>query len=266
MNKQNENPDHLNDSAESLRNYYNNDEISSRYIIDPDDGRGKSFSAPENDATIANYATETEVAAEIERVFKNDPHLMTKLLKTTESFLYGKTGQPTILGKNCEDLVLEGIESILKLERKWYKEKCPNIVVLIIGVIKSNIRNMVNSKDYENKGKIIPLFPENDEYNSGNSVYDDEIARKLSPADFDLTEKSDEEIFQKYLDLFADDLEAYCVLDELLKTSDYDVKEQNQLLAKNLGITVTQVENAKKRIKYKVMFIKNSKGGKNHIK
>lgn len=230
------------------------EEMNRLISIEPDTGSGESEIADDDGQVDGNdiYADAEEVSKEIEKVFKEDPQLMVKLLKVAETFIYGLTGSYQINKLGAHDIVMESIEAILTLKRKWYKSKCPNIVVLLIGVCKSKIRNFVNGNDYKNKNKVIPLYPVDEENKNGNSIYDDEQGKRYDKND-QIFDKSDEAIIQNLLDLFKDDDVAYCVLDELLRTSDYDVKEQNQLLAKNLGISVKEVENAKKRIKYKIL-------------
>lgn len=252
--------ENFDESSEQLPEGVSAEAINRLISIEPDTGSGESESADDDEQAEGNdiYAEDEEVSKEIERVFKEDPQLMVKLLKVAEAFIYGLTGNYQINGLSAQDLVMESIEAILTLKRKWYKSKCPNIVVLLIGVCKSKVRNFVNSKDYKDNNKVIPLYPEEKENKNGNSIYDDEQGKRYDKDD-QIFDESDEALIQNALDLFNDDDVAYCVFDELLRTSDYDVKEQNQLLAKNLGISVKEVENAKKRIKYKILLLNQSK-------
>uniref|UniRef100_A0A832G250 Uncharacterized protein n=1 Tax=Ignavibacterium album TaxID=591197 RepID=A0A832G250_9BACT len=211
------------------------------------------------DETEDNIATVEEVKEEIKRVFEEDKKLMTKLIKLAEANIYGFTQEREICGLKPDDIVMNSIEDILEGRRKWKKDKCPNIVVLIIGAIKSNVSNLLNSKEYKFNQKVIPIQQNDDENQEEINLYDNEIGKRYSPNEIK-NDTDEEEFFQKILDLFSDDEEAYCVLHEIIYGLDYDVKEQNQLLAKRLGISVTDVENAKKRIKYKLLFLK--KGSK----
>lgn len=252
--------ENFDESAEQLPKGISQEEMKRVISIEPETGSGESESADDDEQVEGNndYAHEAEVSKEIEKVFKEDHKLMVKLIKVAEAFIYGLTGSYQINGLGAQDLIMESIEAILTLKRKWYKSKCPNIVVLLIGVCKSKVRNFVNSKDYKDNNKVIPLYPEDKENKNGNSIYDDEQGKRYDKDD-QIFDESDEAIIQNVLDLFEDDDVAYCVFDELLRISDYDVKEQNQLLAKKLGISVKEVENAKKRIKYKILFLNQSK-------
>ena len=192
-----------------------------------------------------------EVRVAIENAFRSDKNLIAKLIKLADNFkkLYDN-------GKlfDSKDIVMEAIEDILKGKRKWYKNKCERITIFIAGVIKSKIRNYANSNNYKINKKVVPLFPSNAESESEfseNSIYDEERAKYFNSDNKDEPPDT-EEYFNKVLKLFDDDEIAYCVLDELLSSDKYDKKEQNQLLAKELGISVREVENAKKRIKYRL--------------
>lgn len=256
-----ENPENLEDSNESFPEKVNPEEVSSDSLfnsnevinvggITPDDG----LTGKEN----VTYANKDEVLNEIERVFREDNMLMTKLIKKAEILLSTLTNNNKINGLEAADIVMESIDAILSLNRKWYKERCPNIVVLIIGVITSKIKNIVTGKNFKYENKIIPLFQNDENDDQQNSVYDNELGKRFNKADFEF-ENDGEEIINNILKLFEYDTEAYCIIDELLRTDDYNVKEQNQLLSKQLGISVRDVENAKKRIKYKLSVIKRTK-------
>lgn len=208
-----------------------------------------------DDKDNRQIASTEEVISEIEKVFKQDKYLMTKLIKEVETITFGYKLTGKFVEINAADIVMTAIEKILLGIRKWDKNKCPNIVVLIYGVIKSEIRNKVNSKENGNNQKIVPLENENYENNDNNNIYDIESGRRYNPLNPE-TDVDEEVLYQRILTLFEDDPIAYCVLEELLSSSDYDIKEQNQLLAKNLGIEVTDVEKAKKRIKYRLQFLK----------
>ncbi len=248
-------------NPENFRNYLEEQPEGENNIENIDSGylalaiQNQEFDFDEN-AKDEGYESVEVVTSEIKRVFSEDKNLMTKLIKFAESYIYVKTGSLEICGFKGSDIVMEAIEGILKLKRKWYRQKCSNIVVLIMGVIVSIIRNRINSKSYKESEKVIPLFPPDDEKNNSvNSVYDDENANKGNYNDSSVKE-SDEEYYNRILSEFEDDEIAYCIIDELLSRGDYDIKEQNQLLAKNLGITVKEVEKAKKRIKRKLIILK----------
>lgn len=208
-----------------------------------------------DDKDNRQIASTEEVRSEIEKAFKQDKYLMTKLIKEVETITFGYKLTGKFVEINAADIVMTAIEKILLGISKWDKNKCPNIVVLIYGVIKSEIRNKVNSKENGNNQKIVPLENENYENNDNNNIYDIESGRRYNPLNPE-TDVDEEVLYQRILTLFEDDPIAYCVLEELLSSSDYDIKEQNQLLAKNLGIEVTDVEKAKKRIKYRLQFLK----------
>lgn len=255
-----ENPENLEDSNESFPEEVNPEEVSSDSLFNSNEvinvGRITSDDGLTEKENV-NYANNDEVLNEIERVFREDKMLMTKLIKKAEVLLSTLTNNNKINGLEAGDLVMESISAILSLDRKWYKERCPNIVVLIIGVITSKIKNIVNGKNFKYENKIIPLFQNDENDNYPNSVYDDELGKSFNKADFEF-ENDGEEIINNILKLFEDDIEAYCLIDELIRTEDYNVKEQNQLLSKQLGISVRDVENAKKRIKYKLSVIKRT--------
>lgn len=203
---------------------------------------------PENDDIPVS---EDEVREAIENEFRSVKNLMVKLIKAADNFKH-----PYNNGKlpDSEDIVMEAIEDILTGKRKWYKNKCERIYIFIAGVIKSKIRNYANSNKHKINKKVVPLFPsiaESENDNSGNSIYDEERAKYFN-SDNEDEPPDTEEYYDKVLELFSDDEIAYCVLDELLSSDEYDIKEQNLLLSKKLGISPRDVENAKKRIKYKL--------------
>lgn len=206
-------------------------------------------------------ASKDEVRDAIENEFCENKNLMAKLIKTTDYFINLYNLKEYL---NSEDIVMEAVEDILTGKRKWYKNKCEKIKVFIIGVIKSKIRNYVNSNEYKKNKKIVPLYPSNlesENENTENSIYDKERAKYYN-SDDEYEQPESEEFYNKVLGLFSDDINAYCVLDELLSSKKYNKKEQNQLLSKELGISVREVENAKKKIRYRLSttcFPKNKK-------
>lgn len=244
----NENPDHFQD-----KDMIGNEGIDNfgREAIPELCDSTKNFSDETKSGNNDIPVHEDEVQEEIKNAFRSDKNLMAKLIKAADNFKY-----PYDNGKlpDSKDIVMEAIEDILTGKRKWYKNKCERITIFIVGVIKSKIRNYVNSNGHKINKKIVPLYPsiaESENENSENSIYDEERAKYFN-SDNEDEPPDTEEYYNKILDLFLDDEIAYCVLDELLSSDDYNRKDKNQLLAKELGISVREVENAKKKIKYRL--------------
>ncbi|WP_290664483.1 hypothetical protein, partial [Ignavibacterium sp.] len=198
MEKQSDYAENFDESSEHLPEGVSPEEINILISMEENSGSGDSGNDYDDEQIENNieYVNAEEVSKEIEKIFKEDPQLMVKLIKVAEAFIYGHRESYHINGLGAQDIVMDSIEAILSLKRKWYKSKCPNIVVLLIGVCKSKIRNFINGKDHKDQNKVIPLYPKDEENKNGNNIYDDEQGKKYNSFD-QKSEEFGEEFFQK---------------------------------------------------------------------
>lgn len=218
------------------------------------------------------FASREEVVTAIEKIFKSDKNLLTKLTKYTQKKIF------QLLGKNennvqADDIVSEAFNKIISLKRKWYKNKVNDIGNLIIMVIISLIRIEASKiSDTENqlynpleagikehdknkskqKRKIIPLYYKyNENPNNDNSIFDVEKFKVTGLRDiedqFDFEMKLDEEYYIEMLEKKLEDDElAFFVLQARLNGNRSNIE-----IAKDLGVDVNEIENAFKRLKRK---------------
>lgn len=197
------------------------------------------------------FASRREVATALNEAFSNDPYLFGKLKNHTLKWYALEATRKKVTENDAKDVITLVVKKLLLQKRKWYKAKTPNIVNVMLMAIVSEIRN-------ERKKKK-PVFKKTSFYNKNG----------------DLVEEKKEEIIRAYLreDLFngtiteqvefwistllqtfekKDDTVAYCVLEELLDIDRTEIKKPEEYIAGKLGLSVSDVKNAVRRIRRKI--------------
>lgn len=227
------------------------------------------------EGAVENIATKEEVIAALELAYRNNKNrneekrdLHAALLKFAKDKIWKFNQSHEINGKTAEDIVYTAIEKIIKCERKWNKDKCPNIVVLISGVVTSDIRHEIvkvtggkksekeqrEEKKKRKRRKIMtmPLYEiKPDGKEKVNNVFEEERARTFTEDDLGYFERDVEEMIdelERMLENNDVDFDVYTILFD-----SGEKKPSNIELAAATGYSVREIENAKKRIKRKAL-------------
>jgi RNA polymerase sigma factor (sigma-70 family) len=193
------------------------------------------------------YASKKEIVNALEEAFKADKELHTKLLNFTNKRIWYYFFSGTFKGRDANDVLQIVIEKIIKGRRRWHKDRIPNIVEFILMVIVSYIRNEWKKKEISEE--CVGDFDDIEQLREAKLV---ELIRENAKRD------AEDELFSKKYDelekgcfaAFEDDETAYFVLEYML-----DGVESNQEIAAGLKISVNEVSNAKRRIKYRLFDI-----------
>ncbi len=206
------------------------------------------------DDIFPGYASRAEIIDALEEAYKNDPKLQTKLLyyALKQIRLYFK--KDTIESNSAEDVVQIIMEKLIKGKRKWDKKRTPNIIHLVLMAVISYIRNeRKRIKNQKRKGAIeyIDHYDKEGFLNENNLP---ELIRAYTNEDLKDDEfRNDVEKFKQkcFMELEAkNDIEGYYVFEQIIeRTYSTDEADTNIQIAEDLNITVSEVENAKKRIK-----------------
>ena len=201
-----------------------------------------------NDEEINYYASKEEVAAAFEDAYKNIKGFHKRLLNYTLGKIRLYFHSNTFRNNDANDVVQTVIKSILSQRRKWYKDKMPDFSKFVRLSILSHIRNERKRKD---KLEEIDILDE-----EGNSNVDNiaEILKAYAREDLaDRYFKKDiEKIYEECSRVLEDDIYASFVFDELCEGVGSNIE-----IAERLKIEVSEVENAKKRIRRKLEKLKS---------
>ena len=197
----------------------------------------------------AECATTLEVVNALKDAFKADPNLIFKLKFKALSYIKYYFRKNTIDLLTSEDVVNEVIRKIIDGDRKWYRKRTPNIVHLLMMATLSFVRN-----EWKKKKKIITGIKLYDE--SGNLIEDNivDLQRAYLWEDMEhefFREQLEDQIIKLYK-VLENDVDAWFVLDELLKIDHSEVKKPETLIAKELRIPELDVKNAIRRIRRKI--------------
>lgn len=220
------------------------------------------------------FASQEEVAEAIEQLFNSNKNFTTEMVKYAERKIFEIVGNKIKRDFSPEDFVSEAIKRILTMDRKWYRNRVPEIKYLIMMVIVSLIRieakklpdaenqfyNPIEegsnkhktSKSYKNI-KIIPLefYKQDNDDKQDNTIADLEryrtFGRSKAEDSFDFENIDEEKTIIQFEKDFESDPVTYYVFQEMLNG---DISNIN--IAAEYGIEVKDVENAKKRINRKV--------------
>lgn len=222
------------------------------------------------------YVAAEEVNEAVEAAYKKNKNFQIKLIKYAARKIVAIMGGKNDKRLMPDDVVEDAVFRILNLDRKWYKKKVEKIENLILMVIVSLIRSEANKiMDIENqlydermgtapkiagtknqnKRRIIPLHLKNkDGKEIDNTVIDNENFKRNSKDkyedDFNFENIDEEEEIKRLETELETDEVLYYVFQAMM-----DRKKSNIGIAADLGIEVKDVENARKRIKRKVLAI-----------
>jgi DNA-directed RNA polymerase specialized sigma24 family protein len=194
------------------------------------------------------YASTGAVIDALEEAFKNDKKLLIKLRFKALSWIRWYFFCDMIGNQTNEDVVEEVISKVVNGDRKWYPERTPNIVHLLLMTIVSHIRNELNkTKTQKHIDIAMDLYDKDSNLNEHNMA---EIQRGYV-LEYLQAEENKEELESRIERLFKDledDYLAYFVLDEILKINHDDEKKSLSSIAIKLNISESEVRNAFRRI------------------
>jgi RNA polymerase sigma factor (sigma-70 family) len=148
-------------------------------------------------------------------------------------FKYGLTSEKGLDGKTAEDLAEEVIEKLLTGKRNWNRQKHPDLFSQVKSSIDSHVNNFISQK------RLLESSISYESADNGtNDSYDENELLDYSIKILKSLNASDEEII-----LFQ------CNVDGLLKPRE---------IAEELGISVTEVYNIKKRLNRKLPELQNN--------
>ena len=197
---------------------------------------GKRFNCDNNIASVE------EVKYCIEYCSKNMPNFHKRMLYFTLGYIRSYFEADTIDELGADDVLQIMIEKMLQGKRKWDKSKIADFPNFLRLIIISFIRNEKKRADRLNK---VPLWDDEDELIEESypdyvkACIQNDLVNGLLQGDYDSLSK------QLLLE-FKDDTIAYFVLECKLEGG-----QSNLAIAGKLGLTVDDVINASKRIKYK---------------
>lgn len=187
-------------------------------------------------------ATLVEVSQEIDILSKNEKLLYEEIINFTQNLIY--KAYTLLSDKNPKEYVHRALVKLLTGERKWYKDKHPDIMDAIRLAIKSEIENEKSlktiNKHEHGEGKVARFI------SIYNTRDDEDYVIEIRDETPSIEDNLNKEML--FGDIFNEleengDLVGFSVLDELLKGN------SNSQVAEKLGISVREVENALKRIK-----------------
>jgi DNA-directed RNA polymerase specialized sigma24 family protein len=199
------------------------------------------------------YASTGAVIDALEEAFRNDKNLLIKLRFKALYWIRWYFFGDMIGNQTNEDVVNEVIAKVVNGDRKWFPEKTPNIVHLLLMTIVSHIRNELNKTNRQkHNDSTMDLYDKDGNLNEHNIA---EVQRGYV-LDYLQVEENKEALESRIERLFKDledDYMAYFVLDEILKINHDDEKKSLSSIAIKLNISESEVRNAFRRIvrKYK---------------
>jgi hypothetical protein len=212
---------------------------------DPKEERGSPDGEDEAFPVVASRA---EVFDALEEAYRKDRNLQKKLIHYAGKQIFKWFEKYAIGVITSADVVQIVIKKLIDGDRKWNRERIPNIIHLVLMAIISFVRN--ESKKYQN-----PNYKENTDHVVQYDENEDLTKLNLSEItklylDEDLNNESfsakAERIFTKCKEKLENDndTDAYFVMEEFEKDNFSNIQ-----IAANLKINVKEVENAKKRIR-----------------
>jgi len=199
-----------------------------------------------------DYAAAEATVCALENAFKADPHLMIKLNYHAQKNIRYYFHKNMLGDLTAEDVVSIVIQKIISSERKWYINRSPNIVSLLLMAIVSFVRNEAKKKKNIITG--IDLFDKEGNLIEANIV---ELQRAYLREDLqneDFRDQLEDMISKLYKEL-ENDVYASFVLDELLETDHTIEKKPTTAIAAKLKIPEAEVRNAIRRIKRKIIML-----------
>ena len=204
------------------------------------------------------YASEELVLNALNDAFKSDQALFNKLKQHAIKWYALVDFKRNATDDDAADVVIESVIKIISLRRKWYNDKVPNIVNLILLVIVSEIRNGRKKKN--------PFVKETSFYNKDGELIEEnsvDIIRAYLREDIfnGNTGEQIEDWITRLFNIFEknNDVSAYFVLENLLEVDRTIIKEPEIHIASELKIDVAEVKNAIRRIKRNIHQLINNK-------
>jgi hypothetical protein len=203
------------------------------------------------------FASKREVVTALDEAFKSDAHLFKKL-KNHALKWYSLLAAGKKVGENdAADVVTLVVRKLLTQTRKWYKAKTPNIVNVMLMAIVSEIRN--------GRKKLKPTIKKTSFYDKNGDLVEEKIEEIVRAylrediSDGTITEQVENWI-SRLMQIFEkkDDTVAFCVLEELLDIDRTEIKKPEEYIAGKLGISVTDVKNAIRRIRRTINSVINN--------
>ena len=188
-------------------------------------------------------ATKEEVTEAIETAYRKIPNFHKRLLFFTLKWVQTYFHSDMIRDLTVEDVVQTVLTKILSLDRKWKKNRFPEIADFIRLAIISFIRNEQKRKEVIDFDDVYDESPASREKNFEDlvkQIFTEDIADSYLREPF-------EELFVKCEDLLKDDVYASFVFEERMNGIKSNIK-----IAENLQIEVKDVEKALQRIRRKL--------------
>jgi len=199
-----------------------------------------------------DYAASEVITYALENAFKADPHLMIKLNYQALKHIRYYFHKNMIGDLTAEDVVSIVIQKIISSDRKWYLNRTPNIVSLILMGIVSYVRNEAKKKKIIKIG--IDLFDKDGNFIEASII---DLQRAYLREDLKNEDFKDqlEDMINKLYKELENDVYASFVLDELLETDHASEKKPAIAIAEKLKIPEPEVKNAIRRIKRKIIML-----------
>jgi DNA-directed RNA polymerase specialized sigma24 family protein len=218
---------------------------------DPKEERGSPDG--EDDAFPA-IASRTEVHKALEEAYSIDSKLQTKLLYFALKYIRFYFHRDSIEILTAKDVVQTVLVKFMEGDRKWDKKKVPNIVNTILMSIISYVRNEWKKMRIQNRKGKIEYVDQYDEDGNLNEHNLPELIKTYMNEDLKVEELRDR-IENMKMNCFREleeknDVDGYYVFEQIVENTYLpDSRDLNKTIADELGISVKEVENAKKRIR-----------------
>jgi RNA polymerase sigma factor (sigma-70 family) len=188
------------------------------------------------------HATKEEVAEALENAYRNISNFHKRLLFFALSKIRYYFHTNSFQNYTAADVVQETLVKIIGLKKKWYPAHIPDFHKFVRFAILSFIRNERKKKE---KIKTVDLYDENGSFAEENIK---DLLKEYAREDFveKLFRDDLETVFEKCLNELEHDVYAHFVLEERLESV-----RSNIAIADKLGIEVSEVEKARKRIRTK---------------
>ncbi len=193
------------------------------------------------------YASKDEIIKALEDAYKNIPNFHKRLIYFSLKYIRIYFNSSSFRGLAADDVVNIVIEKVINLKRKWYRNKIADLSQFLRFSILSFIRNEKKRKDANE-----PIDNSEEVYGTDGDLREEkfiDLVRETLRQD--LIDKNFAVNFESLIDkcytAFEKDYEAFFVFDARL-----DGETSNIKIAGDLKIEVKEVENALKRIKYKL--------------
>jgi len=177
----------------------------------------------------------------VEKVYKK---LLAYTLYKKSFYKWNHEKQTTTKGREANDYVGEAILKAIDEEgRNWNKDKCPDLIVYLKGIIRSGLSNSITSKENE-LGSNLVLHDEKYSHKLPESNYS--ASKNVDIEDAKIERKQTLKERKSVIDGIAKDDDDYVqfVFEEMLKGY------KSEVIAERLEIDINDVYKCSRRIKY----------------